>query len=109
VERTDRNELTDWLSYLMKEGCDGAVLAHLAGCQGAAEAVIDKSSTSGSYTHRKLAATLAGYLSEPRADLVARLLAQERERDTALAATSMDRLSCQSVVEDIVFSATRWC
>lgn len=103
------NQLVPWISdELMGDGCEGCVLRPLSRVHGAVE-LVRYSCKSDTYTHRKVAAALAGYLEHPAPDLLKELLSAERARDAALPSDALERLYCQSVVEDIVFSAARWC
>jgi len=80
----------------------------------AAQRIVRAGSSSDSYRHRKLAATLAGFLTmptsgrEPILSLLADIFELERQRDARLPKDDLGRLDMQSVVEEIVFSATRW-
>jgi len=103
------NELSDWLFELTKSGHAGAVLGPLASQPDAALAIVRTESESEDYTHRKLAACLAGYLQTDETSLLESLFEKEAVRDARLPPDNIERLYCQSVVEDIVFAATRWC
>ncbi|MGD9680179.1 MAG: hypothetical protein AB7W16_03245 [Candidatus Obscuribacterales bacterium] len=93
---------------LMPAGLEGAVLKPL-GAMTAAPGLIHHSFSSDNFNDRKVAATLAGYLDNAEPGLLEDLFARESARDQALAADDSKRLECQSVVEDIVFAAARWC
>lgn len=93
---------------LMPAGLEGAVLEPL-GAIASAHGLIDHSFSSDNFNDRKVAATLAGHLERPEPDLLARLFSHESARDRELAPDDIKRLECQSVVEDIVFAAARWC
>jgi hypothetical protein len=103
------NAYAGWIWALAKDDREGAVLKPLAGNCELALVLIRAAAGSDSHEERKLGASLAGYVATPPPDLLRTLLAWERKRDAALPAQSYEKLACQSVVEDIVFSATRWC
>ena len=75
----------------------------------AATFLVKQSFTSEDFNRRKVAATLAGYIEKPEHLLLLGLFNSERARDAAMQPDSPDRIYCQSVMEDIVFSAIRWC
>jgi len=101
--------VADWCAYdLLKSGEEALVLAPLGAHSGAATLIVRAASGSADYLHRKVSASLAGWIDAPDDRLLRDLLDQERSRDAALPVDDTHRLDCQSVVEDIVFSAARW-
>ena len=84
-------------------------LAPVAEHGAAAAWLARRESQSDACLRRKIAAMLAGHIRVGDPDLLADLLEAERARDAALPADSGERLDTQSVVEDIVFAAIRWC
>jgi hypothetical protein len=98
-----------WAAYdLSKEGSEGIVLKPLAQYSKASTLIVRSCSTSENHRHRKLAASLAGWIQQPPLDLLALLFQQEVEQDRQMAKGAFGRLETQSVVEDIVFSAAFW-
>jgi|ERR1700733_7077732 len=103
-------QLASWIGdELMNDGIEGCVLRPLGQMSTSATELVHHSFKSENYFRRKVAAALAGYIENPASDLLRELLDEERARDARLPADSAERLYCQSVVEDIVFSAARWC
>lgn len=101
--------VADWAAYdLSKEGAEGLVLKPLGEHSKAATFIVRSGSQSSNYRHRKLVASLAGWIQRPPLDLLAQLFQQEAERDQRLPKGDWGRLDAQSVVEDIVFSAAWW-
>jgi len=98
-----------WVASLMKEGIEGAILAPLANEPAAAMTIVGRVRSSDDCYARKIAARLAGYLG-PGAppEILDELLEAERARHLA-PRTSMETFDTQSVVEDVVFAANRWC
>lgn len=104
----DRN--IDWVGdRLMKDGVEGCVLQPVGQLPAAATDLVRHSFASERYIRRKVGAALAGYMTDADHRLLQELLEAERARDAGLPRDSMARLACQSVVEDIVFAAARWC
>jgi hypothetical protein len=102
--------LVNWIGdELMRDGVEGYVLRPLGQLSAPATELVRHSFKSDNYTHRKVAAALTGYIERPDHDLLRELFRAERTRDARLPADNFERLYCQSVVEDIVFSAVRWC
>jgi hypothetical protein len=93
----------------MKEGIEAPIFNKIGVHSEFAESFSRYSSHSQNYLDRKLAASLAGYISNPNQNLLSDILKLETDRDKSLPANDFERLDCQSVVEDIVFSAARWC
>lgn len=98
-----------WAEDLMDDGYEGLLLKPLAGHPDAALALIEHVKCWNNHKQRKIAATIAGYLG-PKApgSLLDELFEAERNRDAATD-DMFERLNVQSVVEDVVFAATRWC
>lgn len=98
-----------WAEDLMDDGDEGLQLKPLADHPDAALAIIDHVKGWDRHKQRKITATIAGYLG-PKApsDLLDELFEAERKRDKATDDT-FERLTAQSVVEDVAFAATRWC
>ena len=92
----------------MKDGIEGPIFNQIGRYSRAATSFCRFSAQSPNYLERKVAASLAGYISNPDADLLTDLLNLETERDHSIPQDDSQRLDCQSVVEDIVFSAARW-
>lgn len=102
-------DLCAWIAEeLLPVGMEGAVLEPLGQLPIAPE-LLNHSFASDNYNDREVAACLAGYLKDPDGHLLCDLFNNERERDRSLPTDALERLGCQSVVEDIVFSAARWC
>jgi hypothetical protein len=98
-----------WAEDLMDEGREAVLLKPLADHPDAALAVIEHIRERDSHKQRKLAASLAGHLgARAPADLLSALFRAERARDEG-SDDALERLTIQSVVEDLVFAATRWC
>ena len=101
--------VADWGAYdLMKDGCESILLKPLGECSSAATLIARSGSQSVNYRHRKLVSSLAGWIQEPPLDLLNELFQHEVERNRQLSVQDSRRLDQQSVVEDIVFSASRW-
>lgn len=101
--------VADWCAYdLAKDGYEGVVLQPLGGFPKAATAIARAAAQSDNYMHRKIAASLAGWIREPEISLLDDLFCWEVARDANLKSDDTRRLDTQSVVEDIVFAATRW-
>lgn len=92
----------------MREGHEAAILIPLAQRPTGAFRIIAHVRDWDNHMQRKIAATLAGHLGEKAPpSLLDELFQAETERDRR-ASQPLDRLLVQSVVEDIVFAATRW-
>src|SRR5262249_18081399 len=97
-----------WVEDLMREGHEAAILIPLAQRPTGAFRIIAHVRDWDNHMQRKIAATLAGHLGEKAPpSLLDELFQAETERDRR-ASQPLDRLLVQSVVEDIVFAATRW-
>ena len=100
----------DWIgAVLMKDGVEGCVLQPVGQVSAAATALVRHSFRSDNYIRRKVGAALGGYVTAADHHLLTELFEAERTRDAKMSADSRERLLCQSVVEDIVFAAARWC
>lgn len=109
------NLIALWSSYAsfafevyMKDGIEAQIFSQIGMHSKVAESFCRFSAQSPKYLERKVAASLAGYISYPDADLLSDMLKLETGRDRSLHKDDLKRLDCQSVVEDIVFSAARW-
>ncbi|PQO36944.1 hypothetical protein C5Y96_07215 [Blastopirellula marina] len=101
--------IADWCAYtLAKQGCESVVLKPLGEHSHAAAIIVREASQSGSYMHRKLAASLAGWIRDPSPQLLEELFKTEADYDASLEPSDFGRLESQSVMEDIVVSAHRW-
>ena len=101
--------VADWCAYnLAKDGHECLVLAPLGKFPKAAASIVRASATSANYRHRKIGAMLAGWTRDAEPSLLDELFRGEADRDAGLSPTDPRRLESQSVVEDIVFAATRW-
>jgi len=101
--------VADWAAYdLSKDGDEGIVLKPLGQYAKAATFIVRAASKSSVYRHRKIAASLAGWIKQPPLNLLRDLFQQEAERDRLLPKKDFGRLETQSVVENIVFSAAFW-
>lgn len=94
---------------LMKDGVEGCILEPVGQVPAAGAELVRHTFNSDNYMRRKIAATLAGYLATADGPLLKELFDEERTRDAALPPDSRERLYSQSVVEDVVFAAARWC
>src|SRR5690349_1409226 len=98
-----------WVSELQHDGIEAALLKPLAQHPGAALRVIGRLRLSDDFDQRKSAATLAGFLGAAAPpSLLDELFEAERARDSH-ARSDDERFETQSVVEDVVFAAARWC
>ena len=101
--------VADWCAYdLTKDGYEGVVLQPLGQFPAAATTVVRAAAQSDNYMHRKTAASLAGWICKPETSLLDDLFCAEVTRDTNPKTDDLRRLDTQSVVEDIIFAATRW-
>jgi hypothetical protein len=104
------DELAAWIiKSLMSEGLEGLALAPLGQSSRASMELSRHLFKSSNYLERKVGAQLVGYIVEPDKTLLNELFDVERARNASFARGSHERLCCQSVVEDIVFSAIRLC
>lgn len=109
LEQWDRH-FADWCAGdLMPEGLEAALLIPLARHKWAASGLVEHAARSDDYRHRKAAAILAGLIQDPPRWLLDDLFERESERNALAPPESLEPLCCQSVVEDIVFAAARWC
>jgi hypothetical protein len=98
-----------WVEDLAREGQEAAVLVPLCRYPAAARRIVAHVEDWDNHMQRKIAAMVVGFLaSEAPADKLDAMFEAESRRDGA-AEEEIDRLLSQSVVEDIVFAATRWC
>lgn len=93
----------------MKNGIEAQIFDQIGKNSKQAENFCRYSAQSPDYLERKVAASLAGFITKPSPNLLSYLLKLETDRDRKLSNDDFKRLDCQSVVEDIVFSAARWC
>jgi hypothetical protein len=101
--------VADWAAYdLSKNGDEGLVLKPLGQLPKAATFIARAASKSSVSQHRKIAASLAGWIKQPPLNLLRELFQQEAHRDRQLPQKDFGRFETQSVVEDIVFSAAFW-
>jgi hypothetical protein len=110
MEETDLsnawNRVIDWAgSGLMNEGI---VLDPLGKHPRSSMHLARVAFASDNYTYRKVAASLAGWTIEPDVHILDEFFAAESDRDAALPKDDFERLECQSIVEDVVFAASRW-
>jgi len=129
VVRDDDEFLARWDTVVspiaerqLKDGAELALLLPVAQHSLAATRLVRHIAGSDNYRQRKIAACLAGVIGPAApASMLAELFEAEIVRDVAARPTptkwwirsrttgdSFERLLCQSVVEDIVFAATRW-
>jgi hypothetical protein len=104
-------QLARWcVDDLMPSGHEGALLQPLAATPRAAERLVRRAGLSDDHRQRKAAAILAGLLAPPVAgDLLDELFERESERGAAAPPEGLEPHYSQSVVEDLVLSASRWC
>jgi hypothetical protein len=101
--------LSDWAAgELMKDGCESLVLKPLAKFPKASAFIIGLGARSENYQHRKLVASLTGFAPQAGAGLLRYVFEQETQRDRGLAKDDARRLFTQSVMENVVFAASRW-
>lgn len=94
---------------LMPDGEEAALLMPLAASPRAATLLVRHAARSSDYRQRKLAAILAGFIQDPLPGLLDELFEQESERNALALPETTEPLCSQSVVEDIVLAASRWC
>jgi hypothetical protein len=104
----DRQLASFCVEELMPAGEEAALLVPLAACPGAAR-LVRHAGASEDHRQRKAAAILAGFLREPPAGLLDELFEHESERAAAAAPETSEPLYSQSVAEDVVLAAARWC
>jgi hypothetical protein len=98
-----------WVGDLCRDGLEAAILKPLAQHRSASMHLVDRMRGSDNVAERKIAATIVGFLGvHAPAGLLDELFEAESARDRATQ-NDGERLETQSVVEDIVFAATRWC
>jgi hypothetical protein len=103
-------QLAEWCADdLMRDGAEGALLRPLAQHRWAAAALVEHLGASEDFRRRKLAAILAGFIRDPPRQLLDDLFERESERAALAAPESEEPLYSQSVVEDVVMAASRWC
>jgi hypothetical protein len=101
--------VADWCAYtLQKDGSEALVLSPLGKFPASAAMLSEKAFESDNFRHRKIAASLLGWIEAPLPDVISEFLDREAKRDSSLPPEGPARLECQSVVEDLVFSAARW-
>lgn len=101
--------VADWCAYdLAKDGYEGLVLQPLGQFPNAAATIVRSAAQSEEYIHRKIGASLAGWIDAPDSKLLQEIWQLEVVRDDSLPPEDEKRLDCQSVMEDIGFSASRW-
>lgn len=109
LDEWDR-QLAEWCADdLMRDGIEAALLVPLAAHKWAAVRLVEHASASEDYRRRKLAAILAGFIQEPPGGLLDELFERESERGALASPDTLEPLYCQSVVEDVVLAAARWC
>jgi hypothetical protein len=97
------------VANLHRDGLEGAILKPLAQYHGASMYLVQRIRTSDDYTQRKIAVTIVGFLGPVApVEILDELFEAESVRDRA-PRNDGERFETQSVVEDIVFAATRWC
>jgi hypothetical protein len=103
------NQVGGWVEELMSEGLEAALLKPLADYPAAALCIVRHVSGWDNHRQRKVAATIVGLLggAAPESALVSLLESEARRRGRA--SEPFEVLLNHSVVEDIVFAATRWC
>jgi hypothetical protein len=98
-----------WTEDLMSTGLEEATLRPLCASPAAALAIVEHVREWNAHMQRKIAATIVGILGdEAPAEMLETMLAAERSRRRS-AKSFYEQLLSHSVVEDIVFAATRWC
>ena len=101
--------VADWCAYsLQKDGYEGLVLSPLGKFPVSAAMLSEKAFESADFMHRKIAASMLGWIEAPPPGVISEYMEREAERDRGLPPEDSVRLECQSVVEDLVFSAARW-
>jgi hypothetical protein len=104
--------VSDWLADdLLRRGQEAPFLIQLARTPYAALLLSKALLAAERFRHRKLGAELLGFVRSEDAfcpELLMEYFERERARDRETAADDPRRLEFQSVVEDVVFAATRW-
>src|SRR5262245_36175106 len=101
--------LADWAAGdLMKDRYEGLVLKPVAKFPKACAFIIWLGAQSQNYKHRKLVAALTGCTPQAGAGILRYVLETEIRRDASLPKDDLARLFTQSVMEDVVFAASRW-
>ena len=109
LDTWDRH-LGEWCADdLMRDGLEAALLVPVAAHRWAAAALVGHAGGSEDFRHRKLAAILAGFITDPPKQLLDEMFERESERSALATPETTEALYCQSVVEDIVLAAARWC
>jgi hypothetical protein len=103
------NEVLDWLAFgLMKEGYEGIICYPLGKFSKSSMFLSRATFSNDDFQYRKVGASLAGWINEPELNMLNDFFSSESRRDSSLPEDDFGRFECQSVVEDIVFSAARW-
>src|SRR5262249_25014617 len=103
-------QIAEWcVDDLMRDGTEAALFEPLARYKWAAVQLVEHASASDDHRQRKAAAILAGFVDDPPAALLDDLFERESERSARAAPEPTEPLCCQSVVEDVVLAAARWC
>jgi hypothetical protein len=103
-------QIADWcVDDLMRDGTEAVLLQPLARWKWAAVQLVEHASASADYRQRKAAAILAGFVDDPPTSLLDDLFERESERNALAEPETTEPLCCQSVVEDAVLAAARWC
>lgn len=104
------DEVADWVARaLLKTGMETVVLLPLSEHSAAATTIVRETLAAPDYRRRKVAAILLGYTQAADTNLLEQFYEAEAARDAALAVDAPDKLLAQSVMEELVFAATRWC
>lgn len=107
---TWERQLAEWCAEdLLRDGVEAALLRPLGRHGRAAAALVAHLARAEDVRRRKLAAILAGFIDDPPRQLLDELFEGESERAAAAAPESGEPLYSQSVVEDLVLAAARWC
>lgn len=103
-------QLARWcVDDLMPAHQEGALLQPLALYPHAARLLLRHAALSEDHRQRKAAAILAGHATELPHDTLDELFERESERSAAAAPDGLEPHYSQSVVEDVVLAASRWC
>jgi hypothetical protein len=94
---------------LMPDGAEAALLAPVAACREAALQLVAHAADAEDYRQRKAAAILAGFIHHAPPEVLDELFERESERAALAAPDTSEPLYSQSVVEDVVLAAARWC
>lgn len=105
--------LSDWVALeLLRDGREALAFEPLAATPYAATVVVGSCMEADDQRERQAAARLLGYVRSEDPELqecLAGFFEAECLRDEALDAESPERLECQTVVEQLVYAASRWC